>query len=282
MKLYLTEQYGEELARTADYGLTYGVDASFAIGKIDDDKILIHTSQNIAIIKILNSNDYMLTQKIDFSYEVIDFNSSFDLLYLKYDYDKYHYTKGFSIELLLFPNYKQINFSFYVKKTKSRIDERVKFLEKNIFLILTSENLASFIIKNNICYLQKKIKISINYKNSLIDVLNNEFFYINDGQNILLLNKSNLVLTKTINLNMNNLGILKITDRLVTIFASNQNNFVALNCDILSNGIKWNVTKTINLLNNTVDKVFQNKNFILCRCNNYGKYFCVLFEIKTK
>ena len=250
--------------------------------KIDDDKILIHTSQNIAIIKILNSNDYMLTQKIDFSYEVIDFNSSFDLLYLKYDYDKYHYTKGFSIELLLFPNYKQVNFSFYVKKTKSRIDERVKFLEKNIFLILTSENLASFIIKNNICYLQKKIKISINYKNALIDVLNNEFFYINDGQNILLLNKSNLVLTKTINLNMNNLGILKITDRLVTIFASNQNNFVALNCDILSNGIKWNVTKTINLLNNTVDKVFQNKNFILCRCNNYGKYFCVLFEIQTK
>ena len=250
--------------------------------KIDDEKILIYTSKNIANIKLLNDNDYMLTQKIEFSHEIIDFNSSFDLLYLKYDYDRYYGYKGFSIELLLFPNYKQINFSFYVKKTKSEIDERVKFLEKNIFLILTSENLESFIIKNNKCSLQNKINISINYQKASIDVLNNELFYINDGQNILLLNKSNLLLTKTINLNKNNLGILKITDRLVTIFSSNQNNFIVLHCDILSNGIKWNVIKTNNLLNNTVDRVYQNKNFILCRCYNYGNYYCVLFEIKTK
>jgi c-di-AMP phosphodiesterase-like protein len=31
----------KELARTADYGLTYGVDASFAVGKLNDDMVAI-------------------------------------------------------------------------------------------------------------------------------------------------------------------------------------------------------------------------------------------------
>jgi c-di-AMP phosphodiesterase-like protein len=37
-----SEEYtNKEIARAADYGLTYGTDASFAIGKIDDDTVSV-------------------------------------------------------------------------------------------------------------------------------------------------------------------------------------------------------------------------------------------------
>lgn len=67
-----TEEYTtKELARTADYGLTYGVDASFAIGKIDDDIVAIsaRSKEKVNVGEVMHQmggggNQYSAASKI--------------------------------------------------------------------------------------------------------------------------------------------------------------------------------------------------------------------------
>ena len=61
----------KELARTADYGLTYGVDASFAIGRLDDDIIAIsaRSKEKVNVGEVMHQmggggNQYSAASKI--------------------------------------------------------------------------------------------------------------------------------------------------------------------------------------------------------------------------
>ena len=62
----------------------YGLDGIVTCKKINDEKILAYTKNNIAIIDIIDNNDYAISKRINFHKETIDFNSNLDLLYIDY------------------------------------------------------------------------------------------------------------------------------------------------------------------------------------------------------
>ena len=80
-------------------------------------------------------------------------------------------------------------------------DDKIQCLGNNIIFHFTPKNLESYIIKNNKCSLENSININITYKSASIFQLNNEFYCLNDKSKILLLNKTNLSVAKTININ---------------------------------------------------------------------------------
>ena len=141
------------------------------------------------------------------------------------------------------------------------------------------------------------MKISIDYSNASIISLNNEYYCLNDKREVLILNKKDLTIAKTININSNNLGMIKISDKLVTIFFVKDSNLLYNNYEIKSNGIKWILKKTITLLKEKNVVFFHDKNYVLFKITkesydySYGyngyreeKKECQsnLFEIKTK
>ena len=132
------------------------------------------------------------------------------------------------------------------------------------------------------------MKISIDYSNASIISLNNEYYCLNDKKEVLILNKKDLTIAKTINTNSNNLGMIKISDKLVTIFFVKDSNLLYNNYEIKSNGIKWILKKTITLLKEKNVVFFHDKNYVLFKIASYDNYGYIkeyqsnLFEIKTK
>ena len=253
--------------------------------KFNDEKILLYTGEIIIIIKIIDNNDYIIEQKIKVNQNIFDFNSNLDLIYYSYN--------SFSIGALSFPDYNKIKFSFNVEKNNKGLyicnrDDKIQCLGNNIIFHFTPKNLESYIIKNNKCSLENSININIAYENASIFQLNNEFYCLNDKSKILLLNKTNLSVAKTININSyKNLGILRLSNKLISVFHSNLGSLVCTNYNILSNGIKWNIDKTETLLNNNILNFSQDKKYILF-FDNPSKYYynsqgqCYLFKIETK
>jgi hypothetical protein len=211
--------------------------------KISDEKILIYTNKSITLVDIIDNNDYKVAKKIDFYEKIYDFNSNFNLIYLNHKYKNSGYYKeitGFTIKFKSFPDYKEnkILVSGSIKYQGNEAN-KLQFYNNNIFFNFSEDNLDSYNINNYNCYLENSVKISIDYSNASIISLNDEYYCLNDKRKILILNKKDLTIAKTININSNNLGMIKISDKLVTIFFVKDSNLLYINYEIKSNGIKW-------------------------------------------
>ena len=262
--LYFISKHNYEIRFQTD---KYEFDNIKTCKKINDEKILVYTNKNIITLKTIENSDYIIEQKIEFSEDIYDFNQNLDLLFLNYDYKSRSFffasIRGFSIELISFPHYNRKKYLSYIEKT-DLYDDKIQWYDNDSFFHFSSKNLEYFIVKNNSCYLEKSTKININLENVSIFDLNKDFFCLKNGNKIVLLNKSNLVPAKTINTNSDIIAILKLSDKFASTFISYENKLEYINYDILSNGIKWNVNKTKNLLHENVEKVCIDKNHILC------------------
>ena len=260
--------------------------------KISDEKILIYTNKSITLVDIIDNNDYKVAKKIDFYEKIYDFNSNFNLIYLNHKYKNSGYYKeitGFTIKFKSFPDYKENKILVSgSKKYQGNEANKLQFYNNNIFFHFSEDNLDSYNINNNNCYLENSVKISIDYSNASIISLNNEYYCLNDKRKVLILNKKDLTIAKTININSNNLGMIKISDKLVTIFFVKDSQLLYNNYEIQSNGIKWIVKKTITLLKEKKVVFFHDKNYVLFKIASYDNYGYIkeyqsnLFEIKTK
>ena len=260
--------------------------------KISDEKILIYTNKSITLVDIIDNNDYKVAKKIDFYEKIYDFNSNFNLIYLNHKYKNSGYYKeitGFTIKFKSFPDYKENKILVSgSKKYQGNEANKLQFYNNNIFFHFSEDNLDSYNINNNNCYLENSVKISIDYTNASIISLNNEYYCLNDKRKVLILNKKDLTIAKTININSNNLGMIKISDKLVTIFFVKDSNLLYNNYEIKSNGIKWILKKTITLLKEKNVVFFHDKNYVLFKIASYDNYGYIkeyqsnLFEIKTK
>ena len=251
---------------------------------------MAYTKKNIVIIDIIDNNDYAISKRINFYKEIFDFNTNLDLLFLDYKYEKnnyYYYNNNleeFIIKLIYFPNYNNSKFTFSFKRNKYELQDKLQFINDKIFIHFSPKNLKLYEIRNNECYLKNSSKIKINYTKASIFEINNDFYCLNDLNLILLLNKNDLSVAKTININSDNLGILKITDKLVSIFVTQNYMLYAKKYDISSNGLKWTLNYEKTVLYEEALRYFKDKNYILFQLSNYhslyyDKYGYSLYEI---
>ena len=242
--------------------------------KINDEKILVLTDNNIIFLKIIDNNDYIITHKIEFSNKDIhncDFYSNLDLLYMSYKYDK-EYSKepiGFSIEMYSFPDYRK-KISIYRENVNQEEKDKIQCNKNNdSFFHLSPGCIESYKIKKDKCYLENSISIYFDENASLID-LNNDFYCITYHSNILLINKNNFVLAKTIEIdkersyNRNNLGTLQISDKILSVFYCRSNEFKYINYNISSNGIKWSINENEKLLDGNITEIYHSNNYLFC------------------
>ena len=96
------------------------------------------------------------------------------------------------------------------------------------------------LIYGNKSKLVNELEINMDPSHSSIIELNNNYYCFNDQYRILILNKSNLFLAKEINIENNILGLLKISDKIISIFSSKYGSIKLINYDISLDGIKWN------------------------------------------
>ena len=158
-----------------------------------------------------------------------------------------------------------------------------QFINNNSFFYFCNRILKLYEIQkqynNNYIYKDaKSINLDYNYEYATIIDLNKNFFCLNDGNKILLLNKENLTLSKTICNNVNILGLLKISDNNITILESKNQKLILNNYEILLDGLNWNLKGTKNILKEEVYNIERSNNYFLCKTNRA----CILFEIKNK
>ena len=245
--------------------------------KINDEKILVYTNKNIVMIDIIDNNDYAISKRIDFYKQIFDFNSTLDLLCLDYNnnanYYEYEYNSNserFEIKLFCFPDYNSFKFSISINKQNYDLNDKLQFINDTFFFHISPSYLEVYKISFGYCYLLNKSLIKTDYTNASIIELSNDFYCLNDLKIIYLLNKTDLSLTKTINIASNNLGLLKLSEKSVSIFVNESHKFVSKNYDILSNGIKWSLNQTQTLLNNEVIGYCKDKKYILFKNKNYN------------
>ena len=253
--------------------------------KIDEENILVSTSSNIIIIKIIENCDYNIIKNYNLDkVDSIDFNSHLDLLYMKmennygYSYDN---SQNISLNLLSFPDYnkkKKISLSI-----KSHNYDRLLFINDNSFFCLGYNYIGLYKINDNKLSAVNKANIDIDSTNCEIIDLNSLYYCMNDHKKILLLNKSNLLTSKTIKINSTILGFLKISHKIVSLFLT-KNNLFYQNYDILFDGIKWDLNKEENIFNNSnFTNWSKSNNFIIFSLEDYyNGNKSILLEIKTK
>jgi len=247
--------------------------------KIDDEKFLIQIPNYILIIKVINNTDYMIIQKYELPSNNYSFNSKFDIIYTraKKEYNNNEYYIYFNTYSNIINNYSS-DYEQYIEGSGEP-----QFINDNHFFYFCENILTFYEISNN-CYGNnfakriKSIKLDYNYKYACIIDLNKIFYCMNDGRKILLLNKDNLTLSKTISMNNNNLGLFKISDNNISIFFESKKKLALNNYDILMTGLNWNLTGSKNIINEEVYRVEKSNNYFICRT----KKACFLFEIKNK
>ena len=253
------------------------------IRKIDEENILASTYCNIIIIKIIKNCDYNIIQQYNFDLLYsIDFNSNFDLLYMEKEVKEVKprsYNKNkclFFLNFSLFPDYHQKKISVSLK---SKIYDKCLFINDNSFLCLKNKNIELFkIIDNNFSYINE-VNIDIDSSDFEIIDLNSLYYCLNDHRKILLLNKNNLVVAKTI-IYSKNLGFLKISDKIISILLLKEN-VSYQNYDILFDGNKWDLKKEKTILNEKFTNWSHSNNFIIFSSDNYPRKSALL-EIKAK
>ena len=269
--------------------LEYGINNIIVCKKINNERFLIYTKENIIIMDILGSNDYKISDKIDFSANIFDFNSNLDLLYVKSIYSNFNETSN-SIELAIYPKYETILFSIKCKKPSSYDEDyRLQIINDNTFFRFSQTFLESYRINNNKCFFEKNMKIDLDLEKVSILNLNEMYYCLTDSKKLLLLDKKDLFTVKTINIiNKKNLAILKISDKIVSTFYLKDKKLLNDNYNILSNGIKWDLKETKELFEGYIINCFQSKKYILfldeLSSYSYGykkENISVLFEINT-
>lgn len=171
--------------------------------KINDKEFLIHIPEYIVIIKVIDNIDYMIIQKYYLSSEYYDYNSKLDLIFLKGS-NSYNRSLYFSSFSNIRNNYKS--------KFMSNISTvgRPKFINDNYFFYFCERKLILYEIKNENINAEKYINLDYYDKYASIIDINENFYCLNDTRKILLLNKNNLEIAKTISMDNYNLGFLKI------------------------------------------------------------------------
>ncbi len=152
----------------------------------------------------------------------------------------YFYGKGFKLHL--FPNYKGTKISNY-EGNEIEIDNnqcKLEFISKDTFFIFDNTALKMLLIYGNKFKLVNELEIKMDPSHSSIIELNKNYYCFNTYYRIFILNKTNLFLVKEINIENNILGLLKISDKIISIFSSNYGSIELINYDILLDGIKWN------------------------------------------
>jgi len=221
----------------------------------------------------------MIIQKYELPSNNYSFNSKFDIIYTraKKEYNNNRYYIYFNTYSNIINNYSS-NYEQYIEGSGEP-----QFINDNHFFYFCEDILTFYEISHN-CYGNnfakriKSIKLDYNYKYACIIDLNKSFYCMNDGRKILLLNKDDLTLSKTISMNNNNLGLFKISDNNISIFFESNNKLVLNNYDILMAGLNWNLTGSKNIVNEEVYRVEKSNNYFICRTNKA----CFLFEIKNK
>ena len=252
--------------------------------KNEKNKILVLTDKHLLFIQILENSDYIIKDKYTDSIKIFEFNSSLDLIYYKNNY----------IYFSLFPNYseeKVLTDQFYNSINK------FQFIDDNLFFIFQNDSISSYSIKN---YKAQKLnstnEIKLNAQFSEIIDLNN-FYAINNLNQIYILNKKNLTINKTININISLnkyidkinfyysyyfTFLLKISDSIITLFVSDNNNNIVIfqNYQISMSGIKWEFKKEENILKNTgINSIKMHNNNVLF-LGNYNSYLIDIKKLK--
>ena len=258
--------------------------------KNEDNKILVLTNKYLIFIKILENSDYIILNKYSISLHKFEFNSSLSLLYSSDSYSG-------EIYIRLFPNYKEekklLDFYSYI--------EKFQFVKDNLFFIFEQKNISSYLIKNDKAeFLNSTDQINIDKVYSEIIDLNSSFYLVNNKDKIYILDKNNLNLNKTININLdkynikNNLqyfystsnnyftSLFKITDKIIILFIfDNKEGVVDFQIYKISmSGIKWELKKEEKIFKNAITslKRFNNKLLFL----GYDKSFLIKMTINGK
>ena len=247
--------------------------------KINDEKFIIQIPNYIIIIKVINNIDYMIIQKYEIPDNYYSFNPKFDLIYSKVE-KGYNKNNRYYIYFATFQSI--INNSKSYDNLEVSDNGRPQFINNYQFFYFCKNILKIYEIKSNYNeYYFKEVlsnKLDYNYIYTKIIDLNNNFYCLNDGNKILLLNKKNLTLSKTISMNSNNLGLFKISDNNFAIFESQNKKLILSNYDILMDGLTWKLKGSKNILNEEVYNVEKSNNYFICRTGR----ICILFEIKNK
>ena len=254
--------------------------------KIDNENILVYAPDNILIIKIIDNKDYMIIHRYSFSSTYYDFNSNLDLLYIqnKEDNNFYYGNKSctFFIQLLNYPNYDS---QYSVLATKKGYESKIRFINNDIFFLYSSQTIEVYKITDKKCIMLNSLSLNLNKKVSIID-FNDNFYCLNDGNTILLLNKTNLAIAKSINIDYNNIELLKISNNIITVFAYQRNKLTLQNYNVSMGGIKWSLKETKDLLEGYNMTCEKDSNYIIFTKNNNcyddGKFMCIIYEIKEK
>ena len=243
--------------------------------KIDDEKFIIQIPNYFIFIQIIKNINYMITQKYYLPCNYFDINSKLDLIYTSN-----------SNTTIYFKTYSKIldNSESYDNWARPSNYGRPQFIEDNYFFYFCKNNLTLYKIPkkdyNSNYYISelKSTNLDYNYNNAKIIDLNKNFYCLNDERKILLLNKNNLTISKTISMNTNNLGLFKISPDNIITFESKNKKLIFNNYIILMAGIDWNLQGSKNILDEEVYSVEKINNYFFCRANKAS----ILFEIKDK
>ena len=238
--------------------------------KIDDEKFLIQIPNYILIIRVFNNIEYMIIQKYQFHCNYFDFNTKFDIVYIEYKNSMYYFY--FQTISGIIKN----SSANYLKETYD--NGRPQFINDSQFFYFYKSFIKLYEINGNYYIDQlKSINLDYNYNYARIIDLNESFYCLNDGNKILLLNKNNLTLSKTISMNSNNLGLFKISNNKITIFESNNKNLIINNYEILMSGLNWDKKGSKIILNEEAFSIEKSNNYFFCKTNRA----CILFETKN-
>ena len=236
--------------------------------KIDEENILVFTSNNYIIIKIIQNCDYNIIQKYNFNNSYpYDFRANLDLLYItkqikKHKRDIYEI---FYLNLSSFPDYNKKNFYLSMESYNFK---KLQFINNNFIFCLANNYIGLYKISHNKFSLVNEIEIDLDSSDcEIIDL--NCFYCLNDHKKILLLNKNNLNISKTIKIKSNILGFIKFSNKIVSLFL-NEENLSYQNYDILFDGTKWNLNKEKIIYNEKFTNWYQSNNFIIFSKGFYG------------
>ena len=262
--------------------------------KNENDKIMVLTDENLIFIQILEDSDYIILNKKPISIGIFEYNSLLDILY----------SNSYKIYLLSFPNYNKAkmilsNYNYNIIK--------FQFIKNNLFFIFGYKNLSSYLIENNNAKLLNETnQINIDNKNCIIIDLNKLNYAVNNKDKIYILNKNDLNLQKTININIDSLKykpdnnsdnyyyssyynsndqnyyfttLFKISEHIITvfIFGTKKNIVNYRNYELSMSGIKWELKKEVNFINKSLNslKSFNNQILLL------GSYTSELIDINA-
>ena len=120
--------------------------------------------------------------------------------------------------------------------------------------------LELYSVNNSRCSLERGMKIKLDLKDASIINSNNDFYYLYIKDMIVLLKKSNLTIVKSFNIYSNNLGLLKISDKIMLLFHNDKDKLVANIYSISSNGIGIDNIKEKEFVNGRVINIFTRGN----------------------